>query len=724
MTTIAPQIRTLLIRGSTIEKYNAILTQEFQKHNINTPILFDMEELQKHVMHEGNFFKGLIQYLKAVDDKLDNVTDNSKLKVYVFQIIAEISTLVYPNTGASYPLIPQDLKKIDWAVLTHAFDELIQESCKQQLKKCNQLENVAVNLATETSLITQSNKNTHDNRVKYLFANHFFLPHPQGDYPKLLICIISISLCKELIRSIDKAFISKSFKKEELDNAEDFLLSGVDLELKRLNLIKRLSQDVNTHMIGLAKDNNIKFTDDEQELLHKCCVSLAVYVTQILEKNKLFVSKSQTTEKNNVIKRETILIWRGTNLLAFPKKLALPMIHEPTDWTVTDTYDAEQGGFLLSEFTNISYQGYLDSKSFQVHNHKLLILEIQAINKLQKVQYSINGPMVEFIKNNSTELTELGILLITDKWMSSNRETRSKLALKWKQVYRQHRDVRFAIMNEEIKNRSETMNNQNIIQVADLFQNKAIYWPAVYDFRGRIYGISNLNLQMNQFARSVICFYSDKKPVSHRKKSQKVFEHFNLLLKEILNKDELIAEWDAHFGNRFLNNKAFEKLLFASLKDNRLSFIQVGQLLQLRHKDYDKIGIYYDASASAYQIIGMINLDTELCQLTNVIAKPNNSNYKADIYEYFKVELMNQIKQQGETITQIGEEKDQTLNAQVREVLSEQLDRELIKSIIMPLIYGILLYFKVKQRKLHMALLMIYKISLLDIVYIQKKGIY
>jgi hypothetical protein len=52
---------------------------------------------------------------------------------------------------------------------------------------------------------------------------------------------------------------------------------------------------------------------------------------------------------------------------------------------------AESRGFLLSEFTNISYQGYLDSKSFQMHNHQLYVKDsINQINKLQKVKFMIN----------------------------------------------------------------------------------------------------------------------------------------------------------------------------------------------------------------------------------------------------------------------------------------------------------------------------------------------
>ena len=161
----------------------------------------------------------------------------------------------------------------------------------------------------------------------------------------------------------------------------------------------------------------------------------------------------------------------------------------------------------------------------------------------------------------------------------------------------------------------------------------------VHDFRGRIYRISNLNIQMNAFARSLICFYSDRPPISNRKKNKTTLAKFNLLLQEILNDESLIEEWDAVFGNCFINNDAFEKRLLTSLKEKKLSLIQVSQLLLLRAKESDKIGIYYDASAAAYQIIGMLNLDEKLCELTNVIGHAESK--KNDIYEFFKTELAN-----------------------------------------------------------------------------------
>lgn len=190
-------------------------------------------------------------------------------------------------------------------------------------------------------------------------------------------------------------------------------------------------------------------------------------------------------------------------------------------------------------------------------------------------------------------------------------------------MYIQPKEARKASLNERITKQNETLRNQDMLQIAQWFVGKELYWPAVHDFRGRIYRISNPNIQMNAVARSLLCFYSEKPPIRNRKKNKTTLAKFNLLLQEILNDESLIEEWDAVFGDRFINNNAFEKRLLTSLKEKKLSLIQVSQLLLLRAKEYDKIGIYYDASASAYQIMDMLNLDKDLCELTNVIGEYN-----------------------------------------------------------------------------------------------------
>jgi hypothetical protein len=79
---------------------------------------------------------------------------------------------------------------------------------------------------------------------------------------------------------------------------------------------------------------------------------------------------------------------------------------------------------LLSEFTNISYQGYLNSKSFNIHNHRLLIWNADAINYLQEIGFAINVPMLDFVVKYQNELTDLDIVYVSDKWLAPYKEAK------------------------------------------------------------------------------------------------------------------------------------------------------------------------------------------------------------------------------------------------------------------------------------------------------------
>lgn len=97
-----------------------------------------------------------------------------------------------------------------------------------------------------------------------------------------------------------------------------------------------------------------------------------------------------------------------------------------------------------------------------------------------------------------------------------------------------------------------------------------------------------------------------------------------------------------YFGDRFTNNNKFEQLLRKPLIAQRISLVQVSQLLLLRNKEYDKIGVYYDASASAYQIMGTLHFDKQLCQLTNVI-QDQATHIKGDLYVFFRKGLSKEL---------------------------------------------------------------------------------
>lgn len=170
---------------------------------------------------------------------------------------------------------------------------------------------------------------------------------------------------------------------------------------------------------------------------------------------------------------------------------------------------------------------------------------------------------------------------------------------------------------------------------------------------------------------------------------------FNLLLKAVLVEKDLIEKWDTFFGDRLINNDKFEELLLEDLLSKKLSLIQVGQLLLIRQGAYDRVGVFYDASASAYQIMGTINSDRKLCQLTNVIQSPDGM--KQDIYTFFLNWLENKQysafdatvkKNITDNVERFLLEKENQEKERYKEYFRTNFDRSLTKAIVMPLIYG------------------------------------
>lgn len=92
---------------------------------------------------------------------------------------------------------------------------------------------------------------------------------------------------------------------------------------------------------------------------------------------------------------------------------------------------------------------------------------------------------------------------------------------------------------------------------------------------------------------------------------------------------------------------------------------------------------YLDASASAYQIMAVINQDKNLCVLTNVIKDGSeNMPEKKDIYTYFLGLLNSTIWSDPEFLSLKKLTNEQKL------YLQKNFDRKLTKAIVMPLIYG------------------------------------
>lgn len=628
-----------LLQGGSLEEYNEFFRKLLSERGISGAIEFNLELLQQFINKEKSFGKGLVEYLKQLEKQLDQITDDKDLKMYMLQILSEMGSLVFPNTSACYSIIPNDLKELKWEELLQNFNDKIQH------------------------------KNPDIVPLLSVFLTH--------NYPQSVVCLVALCLCDVLVHSLNK--MNGLLVDEDGQYVEQ--KENLRPRLKASAWIDQLSWNIKMHLYGIT---HIEFTDNQKKLIQWYSHELAKKITEtVLVGEELFASYKTIQAaplKKNKIKTAAYFAWTGSNLLTFPKTLALPMVYPPNEWIVDEYGGANDGGYLLSSLTKISYQGYLDSKSSRTHNHRLYLKNISGLNNLQKVKFAVNENMVAFYNKYKKQLTESEELLLTDKWLNPDETVVLTLTKKWARIFNKADAISEAISNDLISKKNETLRNQETLRIAEMYCDKEIYWPAVQDFRGRIYRIGNLNIQLNQFVRSLITFASDEPLIKRRKQSNKSWAQYNLLIKEILLKDDLIEKWDNVFGDRLINNDTFENLLLEDFLAKKLSLIQVGQLLLVRQGAYARIGIYYDASASAYQIMGVINADKKLCQLTNVLKSENNK--KEDLYQFF----LNRLNIETQNYSASGEEDKQV--KMYENYLKDNLNRSLIKAIVMPLIYG------------------------------------
>lgn len=107
------------------------------------------------------------------------------------------------------------------------------------------------------------------------------------------------------------------------------------------------------------------------------------------------------------------------------------MVYPPNEWERDSFGGANNGGYLLSLLTNVSYQGYIDSKSSRMHEHRLHLKDISHLNHLQKMKFTVNERMVAFYNRYQKELTEGEILLLTDKWINPSENLVLTINSKW-----------------------------------------------------------------------------------------------------------------------------------------------------------------------------------------------------------------------------------------------------------------------------------------------------
>lgn len=83
--------------------------------------------------------------------------------------------------------------------------------------------------------------------------------------------------------------------------------------------------------------------------------------------------------------------------------------------------------------------------------------------------------MLKFYHKYKTELTESEIVLIDDIWLNPKEPLLMKVNKKWAQTFSQIDRISEAVNKELTSKRNETLRNQELLLMAELYRDKAVY---------------------------------------------------------------------------------------------------------------------------------------------------------------------------------------------------------------------------------------------------------
>lgn len=397
-----------------------------------------------------------------------------------------------------------------------------------------------------------------------------------------------------------------------------------------------------------------------------------------------------------------------------PVKLNLPMVCFPKHWRAVDpdsvpTTISDLTGGYLSDITGELHARYRmlsssNSDHYYInlagHDYVRICL---VMNALQCQSYKVNELLLDYIRDDELDLVNDGFLLPS---FLSHVNISKALTL-----------LRECYLNSSVLNKKCSLSNlidvlceniqrsqfeQLIISMADAYRGYDFYLPAYLDFRGRIYRSGMLHFHERDLARSLIIFgdysqlYDPHKNILNLEKMTNDVYYQKKKLKTLINNaafhyKSFISYDDTEYFNIHIMKPAMQEYQKGSSSLLRSTCIEAKHPFQLLSNillmipvmdgDYTNtkyIPIIQDASASAYQILSYFLIDELMAINTNLISK--DGDIISDIYLHFLSQVKKYIKR-----------KDCSLSPALKAaVLHEEygLNRKIIKSVFMPLIYG------------------------------------
>lgn len=418
-------------------------------------------------------------------------------------------------------------------------------------------------------------------------------------------------------------------------------------------------------------------------------------------------------KKGQSFKKSFLVVVCNFDLSIIPLKLNLPMICKPLEWEHLSEkdfhFDFEKDNrkpYLLSDMVG----GYLSRPSFDIYNavsplssfdkNRFSLLTSRNLRNfnieldehrykemchiltgLQSQGFKINQKLLEFIKKNRALLEQEGLLM-----PEMLAHVNLKEAFDLVRVHYNRNEQIKGLMNitdllKELGLRVQNARYQDfIIRLASAYESFVFYMPAILDFRGRIYRSGVLHFHGPDIAKSLLVFADTNQDGMNQSYQDIVATAAAFKYKKFhLYEDALI--W--YKENHSLIYASDESLIcFSKGASDPYQFLAKALSYDT---EYMNVPISQDATASAYQIMSYFLLNEDMAMRTNLIPHPDGQIQ--DVYTYLLHDLKLFLQRR--------------LNDPFKmEIIESKLDRKLIKSLFMPLIYGKTLNSMVKDIRL------------------------
>lgn len=388
-----------------------------------------------------------------------------------------------------------------------------------------------------------------------------------------------------------------------------------------------------------------------------------------------------------------------------PIKLNLPMVCKPLDWRSACPEGEEprtlsdlSGGYLsgptgeIYDRYRLLSTGSLNHYFIDIGRGKGDYLKLcDIMNKLQNQAFQINSDWLQYIINNEQSLVEYGYLK-PRFLVSLNLKKASDLLREFHMMDKViNKLCSFSELLQTLNKNIQCSRYEDLIlKLARAYDGYHFYLPAFLDFRGRIYRSGILHFHERDLARSLILFAAGTKCEASQSNIDNIIEATAFHYKKFTTVNDA-KYWFVNNISQITENSIY----FAREAKHPFQFLaKTLGLINNKTEVLMNTPITQDASASAYQIMSYFLMDEILAKRTNLI--PSEDDQIQDLYSFLLEELIEFMKAELD-------------NKSLSNTVCHILNRNIVKNIFMPIIYGKTIMSTTTDLKEHLSHYITYK---------------